>query len=250
MSPTVSVTDTVWTMLNITGKVAVAGDWHGNFPYTTAAIKHAAARGCNTIIHTGDIGFLTMAALTRFEPLLAELSITLIFADGNHDNHELISMLDQNDNDMGVISEHIYHLPRGNIFTVNGETWMTFGGAYSVNRSEGLAGWDWWHGEVITLGQVMRAPDQKVDVVVSHECPSGVRYIDQRNYHTDERWPREAVEASTQQRELMAMLVDKVRPSRLYHGHHHVRYTEQVGDMTVTGLAKDGDPFDMNMVYL
>lgn len=73
---------------------------------------------------------------------LASKSFTLLFCDGNHENHDRLSKaypeVDFHGGRAHKIRENIYHLMRGYVFDLNGLSFFVFGGARSHDISGGI----------------------------------------------------------------------------------------------------------------
>ena len=66
---------------------------------------------------------------------------TTLFVDGNHSNFDRLKKLsveEWNGGKVHKIRPHIIHLMRGQVFTINGKTFFTFGGAQSHDISDGI----------------------------------------------------------------------------------------------------------------
>lgn len=233
------------------GTVAVAGDWHGVKHWMVKFVVWADRLGIETIVHVGDIGFFEMRDLTFLEHELAARDIMLLFIDGNHENHELIVSLPRDEFGMGYVTDHIRHIPRGHLFSLNGQTWMGFGGASSIDRRERIEGVDWWPGELITYSQVMSVTGKRADVLVTHDVPMGVPTIDNRYIkHNNPHWPAERIAESDEQRKLLRAVFDEVQPQYVFHGHHHYAYMDTLEGATVVGLAMEQRPWHYQTAVL
>ena len=73
---------------------------------------------------------------------LAGRSFTLLFCDGNHENHDRLSKaypeVDFHGGRAHKIRENIYHLMRGYVFVLSGLSFFVFGGARSHDVSDGI----------------------------------------------------------------------------------------------------------------
>ena len=143
---------------------------------------------------------------------LAGKNFTLLFCDGNHENHDRLSKaypeVDFHGGRAHKIRENIYHLMRGYVFILNGLSFFVFGGAKSHDISDGIlrpnefktekgfkrafkrlynAGADirvenisWWKEELPSEEEMERGlrnlsmNNWTVDYVISHCMPSGI----------------------------------------------------------------------------
>ena len=78
---------------------------------------------------------------------LAQLPYTVLFVDGNHENFDQLSRYPVKEWAGGRVHElrpNLYHLLRGEIFTIEGKTFLAFGGAKSTDKSQRWPGVSWW----------------------------------------------------------------------------------------------------------
>ena len=115
--------------------------------------------------------------IARYE----EMPYSVLFVDGNHEEHALIAAYPQEEWAGGVvrrISDHVRYLERGFVFEVGGVSLLALGGAktFAGLREAGLL--DGPDPGVPTKAQRARAEanlaahEWKVDLVVSHAAPS------------------------------------------------------------------------------
>ena len=241
------------------GRVIVAGDWHGNTDWAMHVIWQAkerlAGESNRIILHLGDFGIWPGEAgqqyLAKVDFALNQADATLWFVDGNHEDHARLSvMLNQVHGDVSrpvpVPSgmswiDSIYWLPRGRRWEWHGRTWLALGGGVSLDKAIRTEGKNWWPEEEITLEQELRAiTDGPADVMVTHDCPSGVT-------HTfpppPKFWDLRDLARNDRHRERLQHIVDAVQPSHLMHGHLHRSYQRVCdfgyGPVEVTGLDHD-----------
>ena len=108
-------------------------------------------------------------------------NFTLLWLDGNHENHEWIDSLPVSDWHGGkvhVISPNIIHLMRGQIFTIENKTFFVFGGAASYDKEQRREGISWWAREEASYAEQNEGLDNlaeqnnQVDYILTHTCPS------------------------------------------------------------------------------
>lgn len=231
----------------------LAGDWHGNELWAKRTIAHAATLGVDTILQLGDFGYWTADPetdqyLRSVVGALDETGIRLFWLDGNHEDHTRRA-------DWLDVAAHpgVHYLPRGHRWTWWDRTWMSVGGATSVDRGYRIEGVSWWPGEGLTdddVDHAGRAGD--VDVIVSHDCPRGV---DIPGVGPDTKggvrgnWPQEILLEAQQHRDKLAVICRATQPSRLFHGHYHIPYASTLDcgapePTVVVGLADDDSSMD------
>lgn len=117
---------------------------------------------------------------TEVKRILRALPVTTLFIDGNHDNHRLIAeypVVEWNGGHVHEIDSDILHLMRGEIFTIEGKTFFTFGGAYSIDQYRRTEGVSWWPEEMPSAEEYARgwanlqAHGYAIDVILTHTAP-------------------------------------------------------------------------------
>lgn len=148
-------------------------------------------RDQDKLIVCGDFGFVWYNANdhtgktcdnSRLDEL-AEKPYEILFIDGNHENFsELYSYPEVEKYGALVhkIRDNIYHLERGRIYNIEGNTFFTFGGAYSIDKAYRQQNISWWPQELPNNEEYKRAieslkiADNKVDYVITHTCPGEI----------------------------------------------------------------------------
>ena len=114
---------------------------------------------------------------------LREKPFTILWIDGNHENHDWIRSLPVETWHGGKIhriADNIFHLMRGQIFSIEGHYFFTLGGAASTDKAFRKPHVSWWEGEVPTAKEGMdaletlqrfHATGNTVDYVLTHTCP-------------------------------------------------------------------------------
>jgi hypothetical protein len=232
-------------------RIAFAGDWHANTRWAVAAVQFAAERGADVIIQLGDFGYeYRPSFLQGLDRALARTGLRLLFVDGNHEAFPTLLRYPVHANGLRQLSGRVWHLPRGFRWTWGGVRWLALGGAHSVDRPWREPGVSWWREETLTDDQARSAAAAgPADVMVSHDCPSGVDIPGlAESAHV---WPAEELVASDIHRRRLRTVVDAVRPRSIWHGHFHCRYESTAdlgyGPVRVTGLDCDGSTLDANV---
>lgn len=118
---------------------------------------------------------------------------TTLFVDGNHENHDLLNSYpveEWNGGKVHKISDKIIHLMRGQIFTIEGKTFFTMGGATSIDRWHRTEGVSWWASEIPSMDEMNEAISnldiaEKVDYVITHCAPASVQQLISYGYEQD-----------------------------------------------------------------
>lgn len=250
-------------------KFLFAGDFHGNWNDVLPALDHylEANPDIEFVIQVGDFGFWPDLATQRWNPdvnilrgmdrinnLLERHDATLLFADGNHENHDELAKLSPGKFGNKVLS-NIEHMPRGSIFhAYDGPTIAFFGGGTSLDRQYRTEGESWWaneapnYSDLYRLGQnvdyIRNTLGRPIDIVVSHEVPiiAGPTYTD-GHHSVSSGFPKLDCDiADALRRGIMMDAYRMTRPDFWYYGHHHqYRVEENVGQFNTqfVGLNRD-----------
>jgi predicted phosphodiesterase len=230
-------------------RIAFAGDWHENADWAEQAIAYAKHHDADVIVHLGDFGYnFGRSFLRRVSTELAHARIPLLFVDGNHENFDRLHRYPISVSGLRQVTGGVYHLPRGFRWQWAGVRFLALGGAHSVDRPYRVPGVSWWKDETLTDEQVAEAiAGGPADILVSHDCPTGV---DIPGLRPDLFPPLEILRAE-EHRAVLRRVVDAVRPQWIWHGHYHQNYGRFVdfgyGPMTVVGLDCDGSSVEANV---
>jgi hypothetical protein len=244
--------DTEERVTNVPERIGVAGDWHGNTPWATRAIRKIAtalpADHPRIILHLGDFGIWPGRGGAKYiqelDTALTEADVELWFVDGNHEDFSQLARLRPSPEHAGreQVTTRIWHLPRGYRWRWHQRDWLALGGAVSLDRAGRTAGADWWPEEEITQRQAAAVIEHgPADVMVTHECPAGIEH----HFPPPPQWWSPAdLRRNDAHRALLREVVLAVRPGWLMHGHLHIGYQRRVdfgaGPVEITGLDRDG----------
>lgn len=253
-------------------KLMLAGDWHGNLAWAFKAINYAKSQGADTILHVGDFGWWrnddprTHTFLREVQKELSDLGLILYWVDGNHEDHFFLGQYNKPGQEPWCVDayDRIVHLPRGYRWDWWGDTWMSLGGAYSIDRSFGVKGRDWWPGETLSQAQLEYAMRPgKVDIVVAHDAPMNVdipgivpgKDVWLRIGGKPCKVPYVHLDLAEMHRRFVQDVCDAVQPVEFHHGHYHKAYTGLArlkggGYMTVRGLDKDETTMAANTRFI
>src|SRR5574344_1948227 len=198
--------------------IYITGDTHGDidFEKLKAYFAHRYASLKDVLIILGDAGIIW----SKSEEYTSEYSLlgpTILFIDGNHENFDLLNkfpVVAVSLEKTHRIDENIYHLCRGEIFKINGLSFLAMGGAASIDRYLRKEGESWWKDEAITEEDMKNAQKNlerygySVDYVLTHCAPSKVvtnRLYLESDHNTD----------------LLQDLMAQVTYERWYFGHYH-----------------------------
>lgn len=166
--------------------IYVTGDTHGEYNNFVRRMYSAGIQAGDTVIICGDFGFVWNKEHHRYLlRLLESLPFTVLFVDGNHENFDLLytyPVEQWNGGNVHKISDNIYHLMRGQVFEIDGRTFFTMGGAYSIDKFMRREGISWWSTELPTneeyrtAGENLEKCGYSVDYVITHTIPESAIY--------------------------------------------------------------------------
>lgn len=208
-------------------RVAIAGDWHGDALWASQALRAIQRMdpGIRTVLHLGDLW--PDPYLCR---ILDVLCVTrgierILLTAGNHEPWPaLTAALDDADGAPAQLSEHVWVLPRPFRFEINGRTFLSLGGAASVDREWRVPGAEWWPDEQITDAMTATAIARgSADVMLTHETPAGtpVAAVLDTLRTNPLGFPTSARAESAASQQQIGRVWDAVRPRLLLHGHMH-----------------------------
>jgi hypothetical protein len=252
--------DTHWSLPGET-RVAIAGDWHGNSFWVQRAIPFLAreAPGVRTILHVGDFGvwpeipgkgFLSTVDYWCRRAAIERVLVT----PGNHEDWDLLDAAFAKHPDEAVqLSNAVWVLPRGYRFALAGRTFMSFGGAASLDYAGRTVGKSWWPTEIPTEEHIAAAiAAGPVEVLITHETVDGGTAETERMLRSNPyRWSAEALAYAALSRDRVTRVWNSVNPAILAHGHMHVQDEIEVGDgRRVYSLGQDNEDGNLALLSL
>ena len=196
--------------------IFITGDCHGEFNRFSMK-KFPDQRGMNkndVVIICGDFGGIRdreewqSGEEIHWLKWLDDKNFTTVFVDGNHENHERLCKFPEimwNGGRVHQIRDSVFHLMRGEIYTIEGHTFFAFGGASSHDISDGIIemdregnwiktvkvwrkpgknfrikGLEWWEQELPTdeelayAEQSLKEHDDQADYIITHCCPQHI----------------------------------------------------------------------------
>ena len=159
--------------------IFITGDTHGNIDYDKLlSLKEKKLSYDDYLIICGDCGIVwSKSTFPVFLKLYNDIGCTIIFVDGNHENFRMINefpVVEYKGARMHKIDEHIYHVMRGEIMTLENKTFLCLGGAVSIDRYLRTPNISWWEEENITDEDIDNAVfnlqdhNNEVDYIVTH----------------------------------------------------------------------------------
>ena len=158
----------------------ITGDTHGEQNRFHEILSQAKRN--DIILICGDCGLLFHDLVTEhiFLNRLEKEPYTICFCDGNHENFPAIYRYpceEWNGGKIHRIRNNIFHLMRGQVFTIEGKKIFTMGGAYSVDKYMRRENVSWWKEELPNNEEYaeavknLKANGFSVDYIISHTAP-------------------------------------------------------------------------------
>ncbi len=162
--------------------VYITGDTHGDL----SLFKNPKLRKLNDddiLIVCGDFGFLWDGSEKEKKAIeaLSKKKYIICFVDGAHENFDMLNGYRPyrfKGGNAHKITQNIFHLMRGEIFTFCGKTYFCMGGGESEDIEMREEGKTWWKDEMPNAEEMkngsdnLRSCDFKVDYVITHEAPA------------------------------------------------------------------------------
>ena len=242
-------------------KCLLVGDWHGSTEWAESVLDFAKSQEITHVFHAGDFGIwpgytggLFLGSMIR---KCQENGITLWVTPGNHEDYSKIEDPETEDGsvpDRQVLAGdtdsegwEIALLPRGYRWDFGGLSFLSFGGAPSIDYEHRTKDVSWWSEEMIRFSDLMRLPEERVDVMICHDAPDGgtteVQAIIDTPPHLS-MWSEAGLSYARDGRMLMNKAVNAVKPRMFVHGHFHApgfRYDKE-NDCSYLSLGMNGDP--------
>ncbi len=161
--------------------IYVTADTHGDMKRWKDPALRKLKKG-DTLIVCGDFGFIWDGSKKEKRNLewIGKRKYTVVFVEGCHENYELLQEYPQtewNGGQVRRISGKLRLLLRGEVYDIDGERVLAFGGGVSPDADERMHQGHWWESEAVTEADAERADknlsktEDTVDFVVSHEPP-------------------------------------------------------------------------------
>lgn len=211
----------------MTERVFITGDKHGSFGSLFGLAEKNELHDSDILIIAGDAGYVwNEDYIYKVETLQQLFPGTITFIDGNHENFDILNdleVIEWNGGKVHRVGERVLHLMRGQIYTIYGKNYFTFGGARSVDKDRRVEGESWWDGEEPTEDEIAdgrkRLIDNldDIDYVITHEAPLFARRQIPREKPIDDDYRLPEI-----MEEWYELIKDGKRFTRWYFGHMHV----------------------------
>ena len=165
--------------------IYITGDMHGRTERIYDRRLNRLKKG-DTLIICGDFGFIWDGSQKEKKILdyLGSRRYNVAFIDGTHENYDLLNkyrMTVWKGGRVHRISGNLFHMMRGQIFTIEGLKIFTFGGGESLDREIRTEHESWWREEFPSSAEMAEGAENidengcRVDYIITHEPPSLVK---------------------------------------------------------------------------
>lgn len=165
--------------------IYITGDIHGNIEQFKEIMGKVTCKQENTLIILGDLGanYYLNKTDKKFKNIISQYNINLFVIRGNHDanpvNLNYMKEIEKYEN-IGYIEDeypNIFYAKNGEIYTIENNTFLVLGGAYSVDKWYRLEkGYKWFPDEQMSEEEKQnfwKKNITKVDTILTHTCPYG-----------------------------------------------------------------------------
>ena len=202
--------------------IIIMGDVHAEFGKLNTFVnrKHPAM-----ILSVGDFGYWPRwgwqlwhpnSRTKKDIPVPKMKNTNLYFADGNHEDHESLRALTNNE-----VFPNVFYMKRGSTMTLpDGRVVLFMGGASSYDKESREQGLDWFPEENISYSDIHNLDvNMKVDIVISHTCPKEFPIEEHKKGYTS------TLRCNDCNRDALSHILEIYKPSRWYFGHWHTYAT-------------------------
>lgn len=252
-------------------KIGLLGDTHGKAKVVLTALQRFKNQGITDIVQVGDFGFWPgthgQTFLTYVNNVLLKNGQTLYVTPGNHEDYKQINALHVHEDGWMRARPRILVAPRGHRWEWNGKSFVSLGGAPSVDRAwrvraqrrDGFPVW-WAEEDITDEDMVKTMAGGYADVMITHDAPLGVSQVEMGIAGNPHGFEAEDIKYADQGRQKMLNVVDVVHPKLLVHGHYHFMvddklelFNEKTGlddEVHIIGMNADGEPGTLGVLNL
>ncbi len=173
------------------------------------------------LIILGDAGIIwSETEHKEVQSFYERLPLTTLFLDGNHENFDLLETYPIVQSFGGTarkISDKIFHLMRGEIYTIDNKTFFVFGGGFSLKKLTNCSPITVWEQEMPCEAEYLNGIknlteyNYTVDYILSHVAPEEIAY----------RMNIPLAEQEIKLNRYLEGVREKSAFKKWYFGHHH-----------------------------
>lgn len=163
--------------------IYITGDTHGDISFfKSSALKKLGEK--DFLIICGDFGFIWNPDDSNEKKnmeILKSKKYTICFVDGAHENFDVLNSYTPyrwKGGNTHKIADNIFHLMRGEIFTIEDKSFFVMGGGESEDRNMREEGVSWWKEEMPNAEEIKNAGDNlsasyyNVNYILTYEAPA------------------------------------------------------------------------------
>ena len=212
--------------------IYITGDTHGAFDIhkinPDEFIPGQTMTSQDYVIICGDFGCIWDGGTNDAFWLkwLSSLPWNVVFIDGNHENFDVLNsypVVDWHNGKAHRIRHNIYHLMRGEVYSIDGHSFFVFGGGYSHDYELREEKKTWWKEEMPSQKEFENAQknlekvNYQVDYVLSHDIfsshPLAQKHKIQMNHYG---------QGYLNIQTILESIREELQYTCWFHGHYHV----------------------------
>jgi hypothetical protein len=225
--------------------VAFAGDWHGNTMWAGARMQSLGEEGIKLVLHVGDFGIWPGPSGKRYLDVMNKIAekydMTIMVTPGNHEDWARLDSLKPKDRGDGWgavqwLTDRIGVFPRAHRFEIEvadsdgnatgvKRSFVSLGGAPSIDYEMRQVGKSWWPTEAITGDDVEKTvAGGHADIMIAHDSPDEPYCVPAvgRILASPSGWSYNGLAYAAVGRRRMHAAYMGVEPKVFVHGHFHV----------------------------
>jgi hypothetical protein len=248
---------TGWDLHDNSTMIGFAGDWHGNSAGVAEKMRQLSQAGVTRLMHVGDFALWPDRSGRRFldhvNGYAEESGILIMVTPGNHEDWRYITAaFAAAEGAPAMIRSHIVALPRGHRWTHRGRSFVSFGGAASIDFEFRRIGRSWWMEELPTVEEVEAlAAGGHAEIMISHDSPAPGAPLVNRIRATPNGWSGDALAYADVGARRITAAWEAVAPDLLVHGHLHVRDAVTLpSGQRIVSLSAEDDPGNVLLLNL
>lgn len=165
--------------------IYITGDTHGEAERLSTSRLKRLKEG-DTLIVCGDFGFIWDDSKKEHKIIrqLGKRKYNICFIDGTHENFDLLNNYEVSawkGGKVHKIYDNLYHLMRGQVYTIDGKRIFTMGGGESPDIEIRTEENEWSKEEIPTQDELLEGAqnlekfDYEVDYIITHEPPTKIK---------------------------------------------------------------------------
>ncbi len=163
--------------------VYLAADIHGHIrmEWLIRKLQKTRLTADDHLVILGDAGIVWHPTEHQeVKQFYQSLPCMVLFLDGNHENFDMLGrfpVISLHGGNMHRIGSNIFHMMRGEAYTIEGRSFFVFGGGYSLKRLSGTSPVTVWDEEMPNESEYSKGVetldglDHQVDYILTHVAP-------------------------------------------------------------------------------